>query len=460
MAQKQGNLLIIDDDAEVLVSARLLLKRSYATIKTERDPKRIPHHLRQGEYDLVLLDMNFHPGQTDGSEGIHWLHEIQKRQPDLPVVMMTAYGHIDMAVLAMKEGAIDFVSKPWENEKLRATVRSAYELGQSRRRVQELEVREKGFKEQLSQSPEGTPLLGKSSAMEQVFATIRKVARTEADVLILGENGTGKELVAREIHQQSLRAGEAFIKVDLGAITESLFESELFGHTKGAFTDAKEDRAGRFEVASGGTLFLDEIGNLSLGLQVKLLSALQNRMITRVGSHQSLPVDIRLICATNMPLYEMVKEQGFRQDLLYRINTVEIPLPPLRKRKDDISLLVDRFLQEYVHKYRRQGLTISKSALKKLKAYHWPGNIRELRHAVERAVILSEGGQIEAEDFVFRTEASSPETAQPASFNLDQMERQLVQQALAHHHGNISQAAKDLGITRAALYRRMEKYGL
>jgi len=460
MAKKDGKILIIDDDPDVLLSGRLLLKRHFSIVQTERDPRRIPRLLGKEDFDLILLDMNFSAGETDGAEGVRWMHKIAEISPSTPVIMITAYGHVDMAVKAMKEGATDFVSKPWQNEKLLATVKSSYLLSQSKRALNELQSKQKVISQDLDQRT-GALIIGQSPSMQQIYATIDKVAKTDANVLILGENGTGKELIAREIHRQSQRVNEVFIGVDLGAISQTLFESELFGHQKGAFTDAREDRAGRFEVASDGTLFLDEIGNLSLPLQAKLLTVLQNRQVTRVGTHKAIDIDIRLVCATNMPLYEMVRAGTFRQDLLYRINTVEIQLPPLRERSEDIPLLIDHFLRQYAQKYQKPGARIAANALKKLQKYHWPGNIRELRHAVERAVILSEGKVLQPSDFTFHIEDHEESGGVNIdSYNLEEMEKTLIRKAITHHQGNISKAARDLGITRAALYRRMEKYGL
>ena len=462
MAKKEGKVLIVDDDPDVLLSGRLLLKRHFAIVQTERTPQKLPKLLGQEDFDLILLDMNFSAGEVDGSEGVKWMHRIAEISPSTPVIMITAYGHIDMAVKAMKEGATDFVSKPWQNEKLLATVKAAYLLSQSKRELDQLQSRQR-IMDQDENLRNGPLIIGQSEAMQQIYHTIDKVAQTDANVLILGENGTGKELIAREIHRKSRRAREAFINVDLGALTPTLFESELFGHKKGAFTDAREDRAGRFEVASGGTLFLDEIGNLSQPLQAKLLTVLQNRQVVRVGTHKPIEVDIRLVCATNMPLYEMVKDQSFRQDLLYRINTVEIKLPALRERPEDIPLLVEHFLKIYTKKYQKEGTRVASNTLKKLQKYRWPGNIRELRHAVERAVILSEGKVLQPSDFTFHIEDHHQETegSLPVDgFNLEEMEKIMIRRAITHHQGNISQAARDLGITRAALYRRMEKYGL
>ena len=458
MKAKEGKILIVDDDPDVLLSGRLLLKRHFELVKTERNPKRIAEHLKTEDFDLVLLDMNFSAGSTQGDEGVHWLKKIIQTDPNIPVIMITAYGHVDMAVRAIKEGATDFVAKPWQNEKLLATVKATWQLSQSKKTVHELKSRERTLRAEVSHQS-GELIVGESTAMKQLYASLEKVAVTDANVLLLGENGTGKELAAREIHRKSQRHNEVFIKVDLGAITETLFESELFGHKKGAFTDAHEDRAGRFEVASGGTLFLDEIGNLSHPLQAKLLTALQNRTVTRVGTHKAIPVDIRLISATNMPLAEMVADKSFRQDLLYRINTVEIHLPPLRERIDDIPLLTEHFLKIYSHKYHKQNLSIPSVTMKKLMSYHWPGNIRELRHAVERAVIMCEEKRLSPQDFLFQTKEIDT-FAEPETLNLDEMEKILIQKAISKNQGNISKAAKDLGITRGALYRRMEKYEL
>lgn len=457
MPKHQGKILIVDDDAEVRLSLRLFLKRHFQIVEAESQPSKLPKLLGQEDFDLILLDMNFSAGATDGSEGIRWLNKILELSPQTPVIMITAYGHIEMAVKAIKEGATDFISKPWQNEKLLATVLSVYQLGQSRQEVQQLQSRQRVLSQDMDQ-PYGQ-LIGKSDVMRKVYATIDKVARTEADVLILGENGTGKELVARAIHRQSGRTNEVFINVDLGAVAANLFESELFGHKKGAFTDAYEDRIGRFEVANKGTLFLDEIGNLSLPLQAKLLTVLQHRKLTPVGSNKVIPVDIRLVCATNMPVYDMVRENRFRQDLLYRINTVEILLPPLRDRTDDIPLLADHFIQQYARKYQKPGLRVAANTLKKLQKYHWPGNIRELQHALERATILSDGNVLHPHDFTFHIDERD-EGDEPETFRLEEVEKKLIKKALTRHKGNISQTSKELGITRAALYRRMEKHGL
>lgn len=465
---KFGTILAVDDNADVLTSLRLLLKQHFATIHTEANPESIPVVLKQTRYDVILLDMNFTKDVSSGAEGFEWLSRIHAIDPNVAVIMLTAYGDVSTAIRAIKEGAIDFVLKPWQNEKLVATINSAMTLSSSRREVETLRTSERALKSALSASGRGSQnqdFIVVSPAMQHINSLIDKVAATDANVLVLGENGTGKEVIARELHRRSLRANEVFIGVDMGALPETLFESELFGTMKGAFTDAKEDRAGRFEIASGGTLFLDEIGNISLPAQSKLLAALQNRMITRLGSSKQIPVDIRLICATNMPLYEMVEQKQFRQDLLYRINTVEIHLPPLRDRKEDIPILTDYFLRSYCAKYRKPLLRLAPAALKKLEQYPWRGNIRELQHTLERLVIMTDSNVIEASDIALSGTATTP--AQPSSsglvmenLNLDDVEKTVIRKALLIHNGNVSHAADELGLTRAALYRRMEKYGL
>lgn len=459
MSKQVARILIIDDEEDILLSLRLLLSRHFTEVVTENNPYQLPRLLRGKPFDLVLLDMNFRTGDTSGNEGMRWLEKVTELSPDTGVIMMTAYADVKTAVEAVKVGAIDFLEKPWRNERLLTTLKAGLELSQSRRKVQKLTDQQQMLANDLEQ-PFGE-IIGESPAMKKVFSLVEKVARTDANVLILGENGTGKEVIARAIHRQSKRNDQVFITVDLGAIPESLFESELFGHKKGAFTDAKADRPGRFEVASGGSLFLDEIGNLSLPLQSKLLSALQTRQVIRVGANDPVEIDIRLISATNMPLYDMINEGGFRQDLLYRINTVEIKLPPLRERQEDIPKLVAYFLKEYTRKYQKEKLEIAKSAYPLLRAYSWPGNIRELRHAVERAVILADGDQLTASDFILQSPSSNNKTqGEPHTVNLEELERWAVQKALTKNGGNISKAAADLGLTRAALYRRMAKYEL
>ncbi len=457
MVTEGGKILMIDDDEDVLLAAKMLLKKQNHHVIIEKNPNKIPFLLNNDTYDVILLDMNFSKDITSGKEGFYWLEQILERDPQAVVILITAFGDVEMAVRALKLGATDFILKPWQNEKLVATIGTAIKLRKSYNEVDKLKKAKEMLEEQISRP--FSEIIGESQAIHDVFALIDKVARTDANVLILGENGTGKELIARAIHQRSMRKGESFVSVDMGAITETLFESELFGHKKGAFTDAREDRPGRFELAHKGTLFLDEIGNLSLSLQSKLLSALQSRQITRVGSNQPRPVDIRLICATNMPLHDMVRDGTFRQDLLYRINTVEIHVPPLCERVEDIPLLSHHFLKYYAKKYHKSVLRISDEAMNRLKRYAWPGNIRELQHAIERAVIMTDSDTLQESDFLFGRSGSS-QTAHNDTLNLDEVEKTAISKALQLHNGNISKAAEELGLTRASLYRRMEKYGL
>jgi DNA-binding NtrC family response regulator len=457
MSQLTGKILIIDDDVDVLHTARLILKKQFTTVRTESDPGNLYELLQKESFDVIILDMNFTYGQTGGQEGLHWLGEILKIDPGAHVMMNTAYGDIGLAVTAIRQGAIDFLVKPWEKEKLLSSVLTVFQLSQSKKEVKHLKHKQKVMNQDAaSQFPE---MIAVSVSMQKVFATIEKVATTDANVLILGENGTGKELVARALHRQSARAEADFIKVDVGAIAETLFESELFGHAKGAFTDAKEERAGRFEIASGGTLFLDEIGNLPLPLQAKLLTALQNRQISRVGSNKPITVDIRLVCATNQSVYAMVADGTFRQDLLYRINTVEIKLPPLRERTEDIPVLATHFLNMYAQKYRKPGMKMSRETIKQLQQYAWPGNIRELQHAIERAVIMSDSYELSPDEFMLSSPSKKPEEKN-LTYNLEEIEKTAIQNAIKKYQGNLSLAAKELGFGRSTLYRRMEKYGL
>jgi two-component system response regulator HydG len=451
-----GKILMIDDDEDVLLAAKMLLKKQGHHVIIEKNPKKIPFLLNNDTYDVILLDMNFSKDITSGKEGFYWLEQILAHDPSSVVIMITAFGDVEMAVRALKAGATDFILKPWQNEKLIATISTAIRLKQSYKEVDKLKKAKEMLEEQISRP--FAEIIGQSKAIQDVFQLIDKVAKTDANVLILGENGTGKELIARAIHQRSLRKDNSFVSVDMGAITETLFESELFGHKKGAFTDAREDRPGRFELANGGTLFLDEIGNLSMALQSKLLSALQSRQVTRVGANQALPVDIRLICATNMPLHKMVQEGTFRQDLLYRINTVEVQVPPLADRVEDIPMLAQHYLNYYAKKYHKPVNTIAPDALDKLKRYAWPGNIRELQHAIERAVIMTDLTSLQDSDFLLSRALSTG----PANntLNLDEVEKTAIVKALNMHNGNISKAADELGLTRASLYRRMEKYGI
>lgn len=453
-----GKILIIDDNEDVLLAAKLLLKKHAHDVIIEKNPKKIPFLMNNDTYDVILLDMNYSQDITSGKEGFFWLEKILEIDPSAVVILITAFGDVEMAVKALKVGATDFVLKPWQNEKLLATISSAIKLKKSYKEVDKLKQAKKLLENDMNQPFKD--IIGVSDAMKNVFSVIDKVAKTDANVLILGENGTGKELIARALHQRSIRKDNVFVGVDMGAITETLFESELFGHKKGSFTDAKEDRAGRFEVANRGTLFLDEIGNLSMPLQSKLLTVLQNREVTRIGSNKSIPVDIRLICATNMPLHDMVQDNTFRQDLLYRMNTVEIKLPPLRERMEDIPLLADHFMKTYCNKYRKQIKKIAAATLKKLQKYSWPGNIRELQHAIERAVIMSEGSVLNPDDFFFLSEKADAKKDMSDNYNLDEVEKVVIQRAINKHSGNISKAAKELGLTRASLYRRLEKHGL
>jgi two-component system, NtrC family, response regulator HydG len=458
MNNKTGKILIIDDDEDVLFSARLLLKQQYSIVRIEKNPEQIPSILREELYDVILLDMNFSGNATSGIEGFNWLKKILEIDPAAVVILITAFGNVEMAVRAIKDGATDFVLKPWQNEKLVATVSAAMKLSSSKQEINKLLSKQKQLTEDIDQHFHD--IIGVSGEMKKVFSTIQKIAKTDANILILGENGTGKELVARAIHRQSTRRNDIFLSVDMGAISESLFESELFGYMKGAFTDAKSDKAGRFEVASGGTLFLDEIGNLSFNLQMKLLTALQNRQVTRLGSNVPKQIDIRLICATNLPFEELISEKRFRQDLLYRINTVEIHLPPLRKRTEDIPLLAEHFLKVYCKKYNKPLKKISSQALNKLVNYTWHGNVRELQHVIERVVIMSEEEELQPGDFYFTSQDAKEDILSINNYHLENVEKMLIIKVIGKHGGNLSKAAKELGLTRASLYRRLEKYGL
>jgi DNA-binding NtrC family response regulator len=458
MSKALRSALIVDDDPDVLVAARLLLKKEFGEVRTETDPTQLPVILAERQWDVILLDMNFSPGTNTGQEGMKWLKTVLEIDPDAVVIMMTAYGVVETAVSAIREGATDFVLKPWQNEKMLATMTAASKLADSRSEIDRLRSTQK----EIVHTGTASPIIGQSPAMHRVFELLTKAAPTDANVLITGENGTGKELVARELHSRSGRNEEVFLSVDLGAIPDTLFESELFGHVKGAFTDASRDRIGRFQAANGGTLFLDEIGNLPLHLQAKLLSVLEQREVTPVGSDRSVPIDVRLICASNRQLREMVTEGTFREDLLYRINTVEVHLPALRDREGDVPPLLEHFAEVYARKYGQGRKRLSSSALRSLQEYPWPGNVRELRHAVERAIILSEGAVLDVSDFLMEKPVQHPtkENQTLANYKLDEVERQTIQAALALHQGNISRAAKELGITRTALYRRMEKHDL
>ncbi|UCE24409.1 MAG: sigma-54-dependent Fis family transcriptional regulator [Candidatus Zixiibacteriota bacterium] len=458
MALQDGKVLIVDDDEDVLQAARLYLKQHLAEVHTESSPDTIPSLLANTRYDVILLDMNFTRDVSSGQEGFFWLERILKIDPSAVVILITAFGDVELAVRAIKEGATDFVLKPWQNEKLLATISAGINLGRSRTQLASLKSREKQLSADLDHYFHD--FIGVSDNIREVFDTVEKVAKTDANILILGESGTGKELVAREIHRQSGRAGEVFMAVDMGALTETLFESELFGHKKGAFTDAREDRAGRFEMATGGSLFLDEIANLPMTLQAKLLSALETRTVTRIGSNTPVPINVRLISATNMNVHQMVTEDRFRQDLLYRINTVEIRLPALRERAGDIPLLVDHFLILFSRKYNRHRMRVSPSAMARLEKYDWPGNVRELQHVVERAVIMSDSDNLAPVDFLLAAPAPKKEGLVFDDYNLNDVEKTVIRKALSKHQGNVSHAARELGLTRTSLYRRMQKHGL
>lgn len=450
----EGKILVIDDDKDILLSTKMVLKKEFDTIKTLSNPKEIIPYIEKDIFDVVLLDMNFTTGSTSGKEGLEWLKRILEINEHIIVIMMTAYGDINLAIDSMKIGAIDFVVKPWDNKKLLATIISAYKLRKSKQEISKLKQQQNTLIKDIDHSY--AEIIGKSENITTLLEIINKVAQTDANILILGENGTGKEVVARAIHRKSDRSENLFINVDLGAIPENLFESELFGHVKGAFTDAKEHRTGRFEIANNGTLFLDEIGNLSLPLQAKLLTAIQNKEIIRVGSNEPIPVNIRLICATNMPLKELVDKNEFRQDLFFRINTVEVNTPALRDRLDDIPLLADHFLEIYRKKYNKINTKISPEAIKKLRKYNWPGNVRELQHIIERTVIMSNSNILNPQDFVINI---SDNNGYNTNLNLEDIEKNTINRALKKHNYNVSAAAKELGLGRTTMYRKMTKYG-
>lgn len=448
-----ATLLIIDDNKSVLSALEILLQFEYENVHCISNPNQISSYPNLKEVDIILLDMNFSAGVNTGNEGLFWLKEIKKKAPDTAIIMMTAYGAVDLAVTALKNGAADFILKPWNNEKLLVTIKSAYSLRKSKAEINQLKRQENNLKQLINQKK--NLIIGNSKALAKVLNLTHKVAKTDVTVLITGENGTGKELIARELHRLSTRKDEVFINVDMGTISETLFESELFGHKKGAFTDAKEDRVGKFEAANGGTLFLDEIGNLSLQMQAKLLSVIQHREIVRVGSNTRIPVDIRLLCATNCNLNRMVSEGLFREDLLYRINTIQIEVPSLRERENDVLVLAEFFLNRFAVKYGKAGLQMNPMAQEKLKNYHWPGNIRELQHTIERAVILSEGKVLKPIDFLLNVSAAA--ISEPMANTLEEMEALMITNALAKHEGNYTAAANALGITRQTLYNKMKK---
>ena len=450
----KGNILIVDDNKNIISALDIFLGPEFDHIKGISNPNLIPAELKSKNYNLVILDMNFKAGINTGNEGLFWLNQIKKTNPDISVVLITAYSDVELAVNALKQGACDFIPKPWENSKLLATIKAAIQLNFSKREVGQLKQTEKRLKQEINRDQKY--IIGSSLQLMKVMNMVRKVAKTNANIFITGENGTGKELIAREIHRLSLRNHEIMVSVDMGAISETLFESELFGHVKGAFTDARENRAGKFETANKGTLFLDEIGNLSFHLQAKLLAAIQNRKFMRLGSDKTIPVDIRLVCATNKNLPQMVEEGLFREDLLYRINTIQIEVPPLRERGNDIIVLADFFLKKYVSKYEKYGLKINQAALGKLLKYKWPGNIRELQHTIEKGVILSDSSVLKPEDFFLRPVISGK--FDDDDLTIEEMEKRMIISVIEKNSGNMSLAADQLGITRQTLYNKIKKY--
>ncbi len=452
----KGNLLIVDDNKSILSALEILLQDDFDEIKTIAGPNQLPSLIENGAYDLVLLDMNFSAGVNTGNEGLYWLSRIQELRPDMEVVLFTAYGDVELAVNALKKGAADFILKPWDNEKLRTTLRNVYKLQQSKKEIKKLKKRENALKSEMNK--EKHFIIAQSPQMLKVLNLVRRVARTDANVLITGDNGTGKELIAKELHVHSKRAGEIMVNVDMGAISETLFESELLGHKKGSFTDAREDRTGKIENANNGTLFLDEIGNLPIHLQPKLLAVLQNRMVTPVGTNKPIPVDIRLVCATNQNLEEMVAVGNFREDLLYRINTIHIEIPPLRERKEDIVAIAEYFLKIYCNKYRKTCDKISSTGISKLTSYQWPGNVRELQHTIEKAVILSDKKELSPDDFFFKPVMHG--AGDVFDGTIEEMEQKMIAKVLNKSSSNLSAAAEQLGITRQTLYNKMKKYKL
>ncbi|MFK7831736.1 MAG: sigma-54-dependent transcriptional regulator [Winogradskyella sp.] len=450
MVLKNATILVIDDDADVLTALRLLLKPLVKEVVTEKNPSNILSQIEKKNYDIIILDMNFNGLVNTGNEGIFWLNKIRKQKPETAVILMTAYADIDLAIRGLKEGAADFLMKPWKNNKIIETITTILSKKKS-----------KGSKNN-DNSISSTDIIGDSQVMNDVFVKLKKVAPTDANILVLGENGTGKDLIARALHDNSHRRDQPFVKVDVGALTDSLFESELFGYKKGAFTDAREDRKGRFEAANGGTLFLDEIGNISLGQQTRLLTVLQNRQVTPLGSNDAIPIDIRLICATNINPHVLADEKKFRKDLIYRINTVDIIVPPLRDRGTDITELSHHFVSLYAEKYNKNPFTFDSGFISKLKKHDFPGNVRELQYVLERAVIMTDGSILKPEDLVFSSieRTTSTTSVETKSLNLDDLEKNAILTVLEKNRGNVSKSAKELGITRAALYRRLEKYEL
>lgn len=456
MSKKEGRILIVDDNKDLLIALRIILSRHFEQIEILSNPNLLLAEMDKHAYDLVLLDMNFKAGKASGNEGLFWMKKVLEKDPDMAVVFITAYGDVELAVNSMKEGASDFILKSWEEQKIVSTVLSAYRLRKSRQEVAMLKMKRDHLKSELDD--QFRPCKCLSGPMKELDKIVSKVAVTDASILILGENGTGKEILAREIHRRSAQKDDVFVKVDLGAIPETLFESELFGHKKGSYTDAHKDREGRFVIASGGTLFLDEIGNLPLSLQAKLLSAIQNREVYPLGSSTAIKTDVRIIAATNMPLEEMISRKEFREDLFFRINAIQLEIPPLRARKDDIPVLAEYFREKYGRQYGRSRTRLSKAAEESLLKHPWPGNIRELEHAMEKGIILSGDGDIRPEHLF--PQGTKTRASAPASLKLEEQEKFLVEKAIAEHAGNITSAARALGINRSTLYQKINKYGL
>jgi len=457
MLKSKGRILLIDDNEELLVAIRLILSPYFAEVKTLSNPNQIITIIEKDPYDVIILDMNFTAGINTGNEGFYWMNQILKIDPEATIIFITSYGDIELAVKAIKGGATDFIHKSWDKDKILSTILSAYQIRISKLQIKTLKSKQKHFLERENHGFNICPV--ESYRMKEIMKNVDKVSATDANILILGENGTGKEVIAREIHRKSNRHDEIFVRVDVGSISENLFESELFGHVKGAFTDAHTDRAGWFEVASGGTLFLDEIGNLPLSLQTKLLSAIQQKEIVRIGSNKSCPVDIRLICATNSPIYQLTDEGLFREDLLYRINTIQIELPPLRERQEDIPSLVHFFLDQFSKKYRKGEIKINQTAMSKLQKHYWKGNIREMMNVIEKTVILCEDNLLKPNDFIL-SDSVHTKLSNVEDFDLEKNERQLIEKALLKFGNNISLTAKNLGVNRTTLYNKMKKYGL
>ena len=452
----KGKILVVDDNKSILSAVEILLMDEFEDVVTIANPNQLPSLIESSDFDLILLDMNFSAGVNTGNEGLYWLARIKEIKPELEVVLFTAYGDVELAVNALKKGAADFILKPWDNEKLKATLRNVYKLQQSRKEIKKLKQKESALKNEIKRDKHF--IIAQSPQMKQILNLVKKVAVTDANVLITGDNGTGKELVARELHRLSKRADEILVTVDMGAISETLFESELMGHKKGSFTDAREDRTGKIESANNGTLFLDEIGNLPVHLQPKLLSVLQNRVVTPIGSNKPVAVDVRLICATNCNIDQMVNEGSFREDLLYRINTIQIEIPPLRERKEDIAAIANYFLKIYGTKYRKPDIEITPSGMSKLLNYQWPGNVRELQHTIEKAVILCDSNELSPDDFFFKQAMTGMQDIFDGT--IEEMEIKMINRILHKNSQNLSAAAEQLGISRQTLYNKMKKYKL